>query len=114
MALLSFALNIFLLEETYPPAILQMKAAELRLRTKNWGIHAKQDEIEINLRELISKNISRPLALLFTEPIVLLVSIYTSFIYGLLYIFLTAYPIVSTSFRLYQPVSGHIRPFEAA
>src|SRR5438045_8263118 len=32
--------------------------------------------------------------LLFTEPIVLLLSIYMAFIYGLLYLFLTAYPIV--------------------
>jgi DHA1 family multidrug resistance protein-like MFS transporter len=94
MAALAFVLNALFLDETYPPAILQMKAADLRRRTKNWGIHAKQDEIEIDLRELISKNVSRPLALLFTEPIVLLVSVYMSFIYGLLYIFLTAYPIV--------------------
>ena len=40
------------------------------------------------------KNVSRPLRILFTEPIVLLVTIYMSFIYGLLYLSLTAYGIV--------------------
>lgn len=94
MGFVAFFLELFFLEETYPPVILITKASELRRRTKNWGIHAKQEEIEIDFRELISKNFSRPLRLLFTEPIVLLLSIYMAFIYGLLYLFLTAYPIV--------------------
>lgn len=94
MGFLGFGLLIFFLEETYPPVVLVNKAAELRRRTKNWGIHAKQDEIEINVRELLEKNLSRPIRMLFTEPIVLLLSIYMAFIYGLLYLFLTFYPIV--------------------
>jgi DHA1 family multidrug resistance protein-like MFS transporter len=94
MSFISFILNLFFLEETYPPAILVKKASVLRRRTLNWGIHAKQEEIEVDFRELISKNFSRPLRLLATEPIVLLISIYMSFVYGLLYLFLTAYPLV--------------------
>lgn len=94
MGFTAFSLNLIFLEETYPPVVLVGKASELRRRTKNWGIHAKQEEIEIDFRELMNKNFSRPLRILFTEPIVLLLSIYMSFIYGLLYLFLTAYPIV--------------------
>ena len=94
MGLVAFGLDLLFLEETYPPIVLVGKAAELRRRTKNWGIHAKQEEIEVDFGELVSKNFSRPLRILFTEPIVLLLSIYMSFIYGLLYLFLTAYPIV--------------------
>ncbi|KAJ8062305.1 hypothetical protein OCU04_008852 [Sclerotinia nivalis] len=94
MGFTAFILDFFFLSETYPPVILIEKAAELRRRTKNWGIHAKQEEIEIDFRELVTKNFSRPLRLLATEPIVLLISIYMAFIYGLLYLFLTAYPIV--------------------
>ncbi|KAH0278924.1 MFS general substrate transporter, partial [Aureobasidium melanogenum] len=94
MGFTGLALLVFLLEETYPPVILVNKAAELRRRTKNWGIHAKQEEIEINLRELVEKNLGRPMRMLFTEPIVLLLSIYMAFVYGLLYLFLTFYPIV--------------------
>ena len=94
MGFAGFVLDLFLLEETYPPVILVSKAADLRRRTKNWGIHAKQEEIEVDIGELVQKNFSRPLRLLFTEPIILLLSVYMSFIYGLLYLFLTAYPIV--------------------
>ena len=94
MGAFGLALGFIFLEETYPPVILVNKAADLRRRTKNWGIHAKQEEIEIDFRELVEKNLSRPLRMLFTEPIVLLLSIYMAFIYGLLYLFLTFYPIV--------------------
>lgn len=73
-------LNIFFLEETYPPVILVAKASELRRLTRNWGIHAKQEEIEVNFKELISKNFGRPLKLLFSEPIIFLLSLYTAFI----------------------------------
>lgn len=94
MGFAAFGMDLIFLEETYPPVILIEKAAELRRRTRNWGIHAKQEEIEVDFRELVTKNFSRPLRLLVTEPIVLLLSIYMAFIYGLLYAFLTSYPIV--------------------
>ena len=83
MGFLSFALDLLFLEETYPPQILVNKAAELRRRTQNHFIHAKQEEIEVDFRELVEKNFSRPLRLLFQEPIVLLLSIYMSFVYGM-------------------------------
>lgn len=96
-AIMGFAacvLAVFFQRESYGPVILVSKAAELRRLTRNWGIHSKQEEVEVDLRELLSKNISRPLRILFTEPIVLLVTIYMSFIYGLLYLNLTAYSLV--------------------
>lgn len=90
----AFTLLTVFLPETYPPIILVNKAKELRRSTKNWGIHAKQEEIEVDFKELLTRNVSRPIRILFTEPIVLLVSLYMSFIYGLLYLFLTAYALV--------------------
>jgi MFS transporter, DHA1 family, multidrug resistance protein len=90
----AFTLNFLFLEETYPPVILIAKAEKLRRLRKNWGIHAKQEEIEIDFRELLEKNFSRPLRMLVTEPIVLLLSVYMAFIYGLLYLMLTAYPLI--------------------
>lgn len=72
MGFTAFFLNLFFLTESYPPEILVQKAAELRRRTKNWGIHARQEEIEVDFRELLEKNFSRPLRMLWSEPIVLL------------------------------------------
>ncbi|KAL4790617.1 major facilitator superfamily domain-containing protein [Aspergillus venezuelensis] len=94
MGAAAFVLDVFFVEETYPPIVLIKKAEELRRRTKNWGIHAKQEEVEIDLAELIGKNFSRPVRILFNEPVLLLLSIYMAFLYGLLYLFMTAYPIV--------------------
>nr|POF26335.1 putative transporter [Quercus suber] len=85
---------LFFQQESYGPVILVEKASELRRKTRNWGIHAKQEEIEVDVRELLSKNLSRPLRILFTEPIVLLITVYMSFIYGLLYLSLTSYSLI--------------------
>lgn len=110
MGALATILNLFFLTESYPPVVLVSKARELRRRTKNWGIHAKQEEVEVDFKELVTKNLSRPLRLLFTEPVVLALTIYMSFIYGLLYLFLTAYPLVFQGVHGMNPGVGGL-PF---
>lgn len=94
MGYAAFVLNVIFLKESYAPIILAEKAARLRQQTKNWAIHAKHEEIEFTLHALLVNNFSRPLFMLFKEPLILAVTIYLSFIYGLLYCFMTAYPIV--------------------
>ncbi|PWY91487.1 MFS general substrate transporter [Aspergillus sclerotioniger CBS 115572] len=88
------ALIVLFTEETYAPIILVQKAAILRRQTRNWGIHARQDELEVTFREMVTKNLARPFLILFTEPIAFLLTLYMSFIYGLAYALLEAYPIV--------------------
>lgn len=78
MGFASCVAALFFQKESYGPVILVSKASELRRLTRNWGIHAKQEEVEVDFKELMTKNISRPLRILFTEPIVLLVTIYMS------------------------------------
>ncbi|KAF2164538.1 hypothetical protein M409DRAFT_37044 [Zasmidium cellare ATCC 36951] len=85
---------VFFVPESYPPAILVAKAQALRKATRNWAIHSKQDEVEVDFHQLITNNFSRPIRMLATEPLVLLVTLYMSFIYGLMYALLGAYPIV--------------------
>ncbi|KAJ5034736.1 hypothetical protein NUH16_006179 [Penicillium rubens] len=94
MVFLGFVLVFVFLDETYAPVILVRKAATLRRQTRNWGIHAKQDEVEVDLAELLRNNFARPVVMLVTEPILLLVSLYISFVYGLIYALLGAYPVV--------------------
>lgn len=107
MGFVAFVLDLVFLEETYPPVILVSKASELRRRTGNWGIHAKQEEIEVDFKELVTRNFSRPMRLLFLEPIVTALSVYMAFVYGLLYLFLTAYPFVFTGVhRFTAGISG--------
>ncbi|KAL3478131.1 MFS general substrate transporter [Aspergillus californicus] len=94
MGFFGTALLLTFFKETYAPMILVDKAKTLRRQTRNWGIHAKQDEVEVDFKELITVNFSRPFRMLFTEPIVFLVTVYMSFIYGLMYALLAAYPVV--------------------
>lgn len=94
IGIVTFISLIFLYTETHHPLILVKKAETLRRRTGNWGIHAPHEEFSLSLKEIAEKNITRPLRMLFTEPILFLITLYNSFIYGLLYLFLTAVPLI--------------------
>lgn len=89
----SLSILVFV-QESYAPLILVDKAVQIRKNTGNWAIHAKQERIEFNPRDMIQKYFTRPIRMLFTEPIVFLVSMYMSFIYGIIYALLIAYPFV--------------------
>ncbi|KAL6149622.1 hypothetical protein ACJQWK_02761 [Exserohilum turcicum] len=96
-AILGLANSFFLLvffKETCAPVALVGKAMLMRRQTGNWAIHAEQERLELDIHAVVSKYLTRPLRLLVTEPIVLLVSVYMSFIYGLVYALLGAYPYV--------------------
>ncbi|KAJ5166757.1 uncharacterized protein N7482_005538 [Penicillium canariense] len=94
MGFLATVLCLLFLKETYAPAVLVEKAVRLRRQTHNWGIRARQEEVELDWGELITNNFSRPFRMLFTEPIVFLISLWMSFVYGLMYALLGAYPVV--------------------
>lgn len=65
-------LNLIFVQETNAPFILAKKAAKLRRVTKNYAIHAKQEENEVNLDEMVERYFMRPFRMLVVEPIVLL------------------------------------------
>ncbi|KAK3071471.1 hypothetical protein LTR53_008552 [Teratosphaeriaceae sp. CCFEE 6253] len=83
----------FVIDESWGPVLLQRRARKLRYATKNWAIHAPADEIEIELSAILSKYCTKPIMMLIWEPILLLITIYISFIYGILYLFFETYPI---------------------
>lgn len=109
-AIISFftgALSVLVLRETYAPVILMSKAVNMRRRTGIWGIHARQERMEVDFGEMAKKYFTRPLQMLLTEPIILLVSLYMSFIYGIVYALLEAYPYVFEDIHGMEPgVSG--------
>lgn len=85
--------------ESYAPVLLQRKAAKIRFETKNWAIHAPADENRINMKEIVHKYLFRPFLMLILEPILVLITIYMAFIYGILYLFFEAYPIAFQQVR---------------
>jgi len=94
LGFVNLGLMLLFLYETFAPLALVKKAQKLRQRTGNWAIHADHEKMELDLAAIIRKHLTRPLRMLVTEPIVLLVSMYMSFIYGLVYALLKAYPYV--------------------
>ncbi|GME90504.1 unnamed protein product [Ambrosiozyma monospora] len=71
--------------ETHHPIILVEKAREIRRRTGIWGIQAPHDRFTFTIQEVVQKTLTRPLRMLFTEPILFLISLYMSFIYGMVF-----------------------------
>lgn len=80
--------------ETYAPTILKRRAAALRKSTQSAN-HVTELEIqERPFAERMRVFLVRPFQLLFTELIVFLLALYMSVLYGLLYIFFVAFPII--------------------
>jgi len=94
LAFVVWVLITFTVPETYAPTILLRRAKKLR---KDTGDNDYVTEAELDTRpfgEKMKVFLIRPFQLLFQELIVLLISLYMSVLYGLLYMFFVAYPIV--------------------
>lgn len=105
-------IGFLVIPESFGPVILQRRAKKLRYVTRNWAIHAPADEIEVNARAIVKKYLTKPIKMLIWEPILLLTTIYVSFIYGILYLFFVAYPISFIKERGWSPGLGGL-PFLA-
>ena len=98
MAIFTGLLWIFgslVIPETYAPVILSRRAKELTKRTgKVFVSSVEKQQGKVTPGAAFEKALSRPWALLFLEPIVLLISIYMAILYGTLYMLFGAFPIV--------------------
>ncbi|PGH15462.1 hypothetical protein AJ79_02439 [Helicocarpus griseus UAMH5409] len=101
-------IGVFTIPETYAPVILQRRAARLRRETKNWALHSQLDEHTPTMSNIATKYLSRPPQMLFMEPILFLMTMYTALIYGMLYLFFFSYPVS------FQQVRGWENPGIAA
>ncbi|KAH8891154.1 MFS general substrate transporter [Thozetella sp. PMI_491] len=93
-------LGVLLVPETYAPVILHKRAKTLSQKTGK----CYRSVLEINsggveLSEVFGKALQRPWVLLFREPIVLVSSVYMAIIYGTIYMFMGAFPIVYSELR---------------
>ncbi|CAM1511773.1 Fc.00g092860.m01.CDS01 [Cosmosporella sp. VM-42] len=84
----------FTVPETYTPTILAKRAKKLR-ETTGEPDHVTEQELDMRpLGERLRIFLIRPFQLLFGELIVFLISLYMSVLYGLLYMFFVAFPII--------------------
>ncbi|KAN0121131.1 MFS general substrate transporter [Russula decolorans] len=90
-------LGLLFLKETYPPILLERKAAKIRKSMDEENAHGKEMRITMDATDrhwkvIFSTALLRPFKLFIYEPIMQLLGLYLAFIYGLLYLFLTTIP----------------------
>lgn len=93
MAFFMLIVGVIFCTESYPNAILSRRAAEKRLATGNYAWHHQSEEKPFRFGDILTVYVSRPLEMLYKEPIVMAMTVYVSFVYGILYLLLEAVPI---------------------
>lgn len=114
-AILVFAVAIFecfVLPETYEPVLLKRRAIQLRKETGNEKLYHPHESVKLDPKSILTKQVTRPIRMLFTEPIVTVIALYASFIYSLLYMSLEIVPLIFTELRGWGPVVSTL-PFLA-
>lgn len=103
---------VFALPETYAKRILQNRAAKRRRETGQWAWHTQLDLEPFDLQIVLTKYLTRPIVMLVSEPMILLLSIYVAFIYGILYLLFGSLPVHYVSVRGWSSGVGSL-PFLA-
>lgn len=79
-------IGFLVLPETYLPVLEKREAQRLRRKTQHWALHSKLDEKDIDFRSFVSRYLTRPLVMMAHEPILLLMTLYISFTFGMIYL----------------------------
>lgn len=106
---LTFIPHIILVEESYGPALLNSKARSLRYRGGNFALHTRHAEHSVSISALARKYLVVPFRLLVT-PVCAAMCLYGSFVYALIYVCFTAFPIEFQEVRGWNSLVGSL-PF---
>lgn len=86
--------GIFYLQETYAPKLLAWKRDKLRKETGNMDLHTEYDSPDKTLINTLKVALQRPFRLLGTQPIVQVLACYMAYLYGLMYLMLSTFPLL--------------------
>lgn len=88
--------TFFTLKETYAPLILERRTKKLRKETGNPNLISMYHDPTKTPRQVFKEAIVRPINILFTKMIVLLMALYVAITYGILYLLFTTFSFVYT------------------
>ncbi|KZS90135.1 MFS polyamine transporter [Sistotremastrum niveocremeum HHB9708] len=93
---LCWVLAFLFLPETFAPYLLLKKARRMRKQDpeKHKDVIAEHELMDRSLKGLLHRTVFRPFQMLALEPILILVTIYLSIVYGLLYALFESFPII--------------------
>lgn len=72
------ALAFFCMPEVYPPVLLKRKAQRRRKETGDDRYWHPHEAVKIDIHNVFTKHLSRPLVMFFTEPMVTAIALYAS------------------------------------
>jgi Major Facilitator Superfamily len=86
--------GLFFLQETYAPTLLHRKKLRLIKETGNKDLRTAHDDPERTLFKHIKSNLKRPFVLLGTQIIVQVLALYMAYLYGIMYLVLSTFPLL--------------------
>ena len=102
-----FFLTLVCFPEVHPPTLLKRKAEKIRKETGNNLYYHPHEDLKLDFRSIVTKQLSRPIIMLTTEPMVTAIAFYASFVYAVLYMTLEV-------FQLVYLQKYHLTPIESA
>ncbi|CZT15073.1 related to multidrug resistant protein [Ramularia collo-cygni] len=87
-------LGLFFLKETYAAEILKRKKNNEIKATGNKDLYTEFDTPNRSFSSHVGTALSRPFILLFTQPIVQVLALYIGYVYGVLYLVLSSFPML--------------------
>ncbi|KAJ4350054.1 uncharacterized protein N0V89_008675 [Didymosphaeria variabile] len=93
---------VFLIGETYAPALLRAKSAKKRKETGEERWYSRYDDKK-KFWPMLKENLYRPLIMSVKEPICIFWNVYIALVYGVLYLCFVSYPIVFSELRGWSP-----------
>ncbi|KAL1961145.1 hypothetical protein VTO42DRAFT_3090 [Malbranchea cinnamomea] len=103
--------SVFTIQESFAPVVLQRRAKRLRRETQNWALYSALDKEKPTISGIVTKYLSRPMRMMLSEPILVLVTLYLALVYGILYLFFFTYPISFREVRGWQHPGVAALPF---
>ncbi|KAI0749843.1 MFS general substrate transporter [Daedaleopsis nitida] len=85
---------VFTMPETFLPILLVRRAEQLRKQTGDNRYWAPLERHKPSVSERIKHVTTRPFVILVHEPMLIAITVYMSFVYGIIYLLFEAYPIV--------------------
>ncbi|KAF9451214.1 MFS general substrate transporter [Macrolepiota fuliginosa MF-IS2] len=104
-SILTLIVGYFMAPETYAPVLLRRRAQKLQKASNNMICYTTSYDRNSSksFLQIMCTNLKRPFVFVVTEPIVLLLAIYISIVYGTLYALFSAFPIIFQQHRGFTP-----------
>lgn len=87
-------IGFIFLRETCAPRLLHVKLKKLRKSTGNKNLYTEFEHFDQPLWKVLRESLSPPIVMLGTQSIVQILALYMAYVYGLLYLIISTFPIL--------------------